>query len=265
MEFLKTMEDGGYGMTISDSLTLEDILKDLDVDKLKFADQVFNQITTVSFGDISVSDFVIPGFTKNQTLNMNIPTVQIGDIVPTVNMNQDFTVSFSDYALDDAKLDIDNLNLNTGKSNLLADVSPFNTYLGNNPVALPFDLGQDSIDIGNLSVTINYSIDVPEGITNIHQIDLEGGVLEIELALGNVSESMSYANFTPNITINPTNLFAFSPILQQGMITFSNADSLHKYNDGGEYTVIKTYPIAAFHNLPPAGNGLINIDRKSVV
>ena len=101
LEFLKTMEDGGYGMTISDSLTIDDLLKDMDVDKLKFDDQTFSQITQVDFGDIDVSDFSIPGFTKNQESNMNIPSIEIGDIVPTVDLNTDFDISFSNEALND--------------------------------------------------------------------------------------------------------------------------------------------------------------------
>ena len=251
MDFLKTMEDGGYGMTISDSLSIEDILKDLDVDKLKFDDQVFSQLTSVSFGDIDVSDFVIPGFNKTENLDMNIPTVQIGDIVPAVSMDQNFTVNFSDYALDESKLTMQDLNLNTGKNDLLADVSPFVDYTTNiNPV-LPFTLPQP-IDIGNLSVTINYEIDVPEGVTNIYQIDLDaGGQLEIELALGGVSDAMNTATFTPNITIDPTNLFKFSPFapLTNGNIVFSSSDALTNINS---HSTIKTLDIDAFHNLPGA-------------
>ncbi|MEA4986395.1 hypothetical protein SDC9_41256 [bioreactor metagenome] len=260
MEFLKTMEDGGYGMTISDSLSIEDILKDLDTNKLKFDDQVFNQTTSVSFGDIDVSDFVIPGFNKTENLDMNIPTMQLGDIVPAVNMDQNFTVNFSNYALDESKLVLQDQPLNTGKPNLLADVSPFVDYTTNiNPV-LPFSLPQP-IDIGNLSVTINYQIDVPEGITTIHQIDLDaGGQLEIELALGGVSDAMNTGTFTPNITIDPTNLFKFSPLapLTNGNIVFSNADALNDFNS---HSTIKTLDIDAFHNLPDAVNKLIDISK----
>lgn len=262
MDFLKTMEDGGYGFTMSDSLSIDDILKDLDVDKLKFADQVFNQSTNVSFGDISVEDFVIPGFTTKDTMGMNIPAVELGNIVPAVNMNKDFTVSFSDYALDQSKLVVQDLNLNTGKNDFLADVSPFSSYSGTNPVAVPFDLGSDSIDIGNLSVTVNYSIDVPEGITNIYQIDLEaGGQMEIELALGGVSAALSTGTFTPNITIDPTNLFKFSPLAPvspDGNIRFTNADQLNDFNT---HSVIKNFDIDAFQNLPSASNKLIDISK----
>ncbi len=260
--FLETMEDGGYGLTISDSLTLEDILKDLDVDKLKFADQVFNQSTTVSFGDISVSDFVIPGFTKNQTLNMNIPTVEIGDIVPAVNLNQDFTVNFSDFALDESKLVIDDLNLNTGKNDFLADVSPFSAYTTNINPEFTFTL-TDPIDIGNLSVTINYQIEVPEGITNIYEITLDqitAAKLEIELALGGVADALNTGTFTPNITIDPTNLFKFSPLapLTGGNIVFNNSDQLNDFNT---HSTVKTLNIDAFHNLPGASNKLIDISK----
>lgn len=265
MEFLKTMEDGGYGFTMSDSLTIDDILKDLDVDKLKFADQVFNQSTSVNFGDINVEDFVIPGFTTKDTMGMNIPAVELGNIVPAVNMNKDFTVSFSDYALDQSKLIVQDLDLNTGKNDFLANVSPFSSYSGTNPVAVPFDLGNDSIDIGNLSVTVNYSIDVPEGITNIYQIDLEaGGQLEIELALGGVSSAMSTGTFTPNITIDPTNLFKFSPLAPvgaDGKIHFTSADQLNDFNTPVAHSVIKKYDIDAFQNLPSATNKLIDISK----
>jgi len=145
MDFLKTMEDGGYGFTMSDSLTLDDILKDLDVDKLKFADQVFNQSTSVSFGDISVDDFVIPGFSTKDTMDMNIPAVELGDITPAVNMNKDFTVNFSDYALDESKLVVDDIIQKTGKDNLIADL--FSAYNVNVNPEFNFSTPQP-IDIG---------------------------------------------------------------------------------------------------------------------
>ena len=41
LEFLRTMEDGGYGISISDSMTLDDLLRDVDINKLKFNDKTF--------------------------------------------------------------------------------------------------------------------------------------------------------------------------------------------------------------------------------
>ena len=59
LEFLRTMEDGGYGISISDSMTLDDLLRDVDVSKLKFDDKTFSQVTQIDFGDIDISDFTI--------------------------------------------------------------------------------------------------------------------------------------------------------------------------------------------------------------
>lgn len=262
--FLKTLGDGGYGMTISDSMSIEDLLKDLDVSKLKFDDQVFAQNTKVDFGDIDVSEFVIPGFTQTENLDMNIPSMELGDVVPSVDINKDYTVSFSDYALDETKLNLDDIDKNTNKDNLLADVSPFNTYDTNINPAFSFTLPQP-IDIGKLSATINYSIDVPDGITSIYQIDLEaGGQLEVELVLGDASNALVSGMFTPDISIDPTDLFKFSPLapLQNGKIVFGNDNKLTNFNS---YTTSKTIDIEAFHNLPDAVNNLISISNDVIV
>lgn len=262
--FLKTLGDGGYGMTISDSMSIEDLLKDLDVSKLKFDDQVFAQNTKVDFGDIDVSEFVIPGFTQTENLDMNIPSMELGDVVPSVDINKDFTVSFSDYALDETKLNLDDIDKNTNKDNLLADVSPFNTYDTNINPAFSFTLPQP-IDIGKLSATINYSIDVPDGITSIYQIDLEaGGQLEVKLVLGDASNALVSGIFTPDISIDPTDLFKFSPLapLQNGKIVFGNDNKLTNFNS---YTTSKTIDIEAFHNLHDAVNNLISISNDVIV
>ncbi len=262
MDFLKMMEDGGYGFTMSDSLSIEDILKDLDVDKLKFDDQVFNQSTSVSFGDISVDDFVIPGFTTKDTMGMNIPAVELGDITPSVDMNKDFTVSFSDYALDESKLVMDDIIQNTGKADLIAGL--FNAYNVNiNP---EFDFSTpEPIDIGNLSVSINYSIDVPEGVTNIYQIDLDAGAeLEITMQLDSVFEGLSVGVFTPNITLDPTNLFKFSPLtpLDNGNVVFDADNELNNFNT---HSSTKTYTIDALYNLPSALNKKIDVSKLVTV
>lgn len=262
MEFLKTMEDGGYGFTMSDSLTIDDILKDLDVDKLKFADQVFNQSTNVSFGDISVEDFVIPGFSTKDTMDMNIPAVELGNITPAVNMNKNFTVGFSDYALDQTTLNVADIVQKTGKDNLIADL--FSAYTVNVNPQFEFSTPQP-IDIGNLSVSINYSIDVPEGVTNIYQIDLDAGAqLEITMQLDSVNEGLSVGEFTPNISLDPTNLFKFNIFtpLSNGLVVFDSNNKLDNFNS---HSSTKTYNIDALYNLPAALNKKIDVSKLVTV
>lgn len=107
LEFLRTMEDGGYGISISDSMTLDDLLRDVDVSKLKFDDKTFSQVTQIDFGDIDISDFTIPNFSKTQEANMNMPSIEVGNIVPTIVLNTDFSIGFSDYALSGPELEFD--------------------------------------------------------------------------------------------------------------------------------------------------------------
>ncbi|MEA4981933.1 MAG: DUF4621 domain-containing protein [Paludibacter sp.] len=262
MDFLKTMEDGGYGFTMSDSLSIDDILKDLDVDKLKFADQVFNQSTNVSFGDISVEDFVIPGFSTKDTMDMNIPAVELGNITPAVNMNKNFTVGFSDYALDETTLNVADIVQKTGKDNLIADL--FSAYTVNVNPQFNFSTPQP-IDVGNLSVSINYSIDVPEGVTNIYQIDLDAGAqLEITMQLDSVSEGLSVGEFTPNISLDPTNLFKFNIFtpLNNGLVVFDSNNKLDNFNS---HSSTKTYNIDALYNLPAALNKKIDVSKLVTV
>lgn len=262
MDFLKTMEDGGYGFTMSDSLSIDDILKDLDVDKLKFADQVFEQSTNVSFGDINVQDFVIPGFSTKDTMDMNIPAVELGNITPAVNMNKNFTVGFSDYALDPASLNVEDIVQKTGKDNLIADL--FSAYTVNVNPQFNFSTPQP-IDVGNLSVSINYSIDVPDGVTNIYQIDLEGGAqLEITMQLDSVNEGLSVGEFTPNISLDPTNLFKFNIFtpLNNGLVVFDSNNKLDNFNS---HSSTKTYNIDALYNLPAALNKKIDVSKLVTV
>ena len=260
LEFLKTMEDGGYSINISDSVTLDDLLRDVDVSKLKFDDKTFSQITKIDFGDIDISDFSIPDFNKTQVTDMNIPLIEIGNIVPTVDLNTNFNIGFSDYALNANELELDAIDRQSNKDNLLANSYPFNTFPGemDNPTSVSFDLPDIPLD-GIPAVTINYEIDVPDGVVNIHQIDLEaGGTLEIKVELGDVQQSIQGGIFTPNITVDPSDLFVFDPFapLTGGKIVFTE-----ELNDFNLFTSTKTLTVDAFHNLPTAVNGLINLSK----
>lgn len=257
-DFLKTLEDGGYGFTMSDSITVDDLLASLDVDKLKFDDQIFSQTASLIFGDIDIGDFKIPGFTKKDTIDMNIPTVELGNIAPEINLNKSFEVDFSDFALDNNKLNLSDIEVKTVSNNLLANL--FSGYTDPLNPQFDFSTSSDPIDIGNLSVSINYSIEVPDGVTNIHQIDLEaGGVLEISLSLDSVNDGLLAGTFTPDIEINPSDLFVFNPLtpLSNGVVTFDNNNAL----TFPEYSSSKSYTIDSFHNLPAAVNNLIEISN----
>lgn len=270
LDFLKTMEDGGYGFSITDSLSVEDLLSSLDASKLKFEDQIFSQSSKISFGNIDIGDFKIPGFSKRDTLAMNIPTVDLGDIVPSVDLNTDFTVSFSDFALDPSTLQLADFFKNTGQDGLLANllaandvpVHPAFNFETTEPIKIEDEQGND------LEVTVEYKIDVPEGITNIYQIDLQAGaVLEITIQLENAEQSLEAGDFTPHITIDPGNLFLFDETILTmpgGKIVFGEPDKLTGIINPA-YSRTKTYRIKSFHNLPSAIDEIIDISELVVI
>ena len=266
LEFLKTMENGGYGFTMSDSIPpMEDLLKNLDKSKLSFADQVFNQSTSLNFGDLDIGDFKIPGIVMKDTMSMNIPKVEIGDISPTVNIQKDFEINVKDYAPDETKLTIANIDKESREDSVIAHiVDPNNIYQGGNIIPLPFKTDVPR-SFGNLSTALNQSIDVPEGIVNIYQIDLEAGAtLEISLELTDAALSLEdQSEIIPNLTIDPTNLFYFGlQDIANHPIQFDNTNKLTKFNS---YKATKSIPIQALKNLPAAVNGKINLNNTVTV
>lgn len=266
MEFLEIMEDGGYGLKLSDSLYVNDLLKDLDKSKLKFDDYIFTESASISFGDINVGDFKIPGFNKKDSLDLNIPKVDIGDIAPAVSMDKQFTVEFSNYALNQDQLNIPDFTQNSTQENLLSSIIPVDVAIHPD---LPFS-STTPMEIkdanGNpLKVKVNYTIDVPGGVTNIYQIDLESGAsLDISLELVDAAASIAYGTFTPAISIDPTNLFKFGPLtpLTNGKMVFDASNALTSDN---LYKSTKSYTLTALHNLPAALNNTIAIEREITI
>lgn len=264
LDFLEIMEDGGYGLRLSDSLYVDNLLKDLDKSKLKFDDFMFSNATTISFGDMSLHDVKIPGFTKKDTLGMNIPKIDLGDIAPAINMNKQFSVGFSKYSPD--KLDIADFSNITRQEDFMAGQIPVNQEI--HP-AFEFTSTEPITVIDNngnpLKLQINYSIDVPGGIKNIHRIDLEAGAnLDISIELDGAQTSLSAGNFVPSLTIDPSNLFRFSPLtpLTDGKIRFDSSNPLTNFNS---YKSSKAYTITAFENLPLAVNDKLEVEKDILV
>jgi len=102
-------------------------------------------------------------------------------------------------------------------------------------------------------------------VTNIYQIDLDAGAeLEITMQLDSVFEGLSVGVFTPNITLDPTNLFKFSPLtpLDGGFVVFNNSNELNNFNT---HSSTKTYTIDALYNLPSALNTKIDVSKLVTV
>lgn len=270
LSFLEVMEDGGYGLKIADSLYVSDLLKDLDKSKLKFEDYLFTENTSISFGDISLEAFKINGFSKRDSMDLNIPEMEIGDIAPTVAIAQQFSVGLSDFALTSEMENIADLNNNVSNSDIFVNVYPLNevtepTVHPEGDFSTPEPLVLMDQQGNPLQVKVNYSIKVPDGVKNIYEIELEPGAsLEITMEVKGAADALKQGKFTPNISIDPTNLFKFSPfpVRPNDKITFQEEDALTNFNS---YKKVKSYPITSLHNLPLAINNAIDIEKLITV
>lgn len=247
MEFLKTLEDGGYGITITDSMTIEDLLKELETENLKFPVREFSNTTLVNFGEMNLGDFIIDGFSITDSSSLNAPSLDVEDLSATINLDTIIGFQLTEYQLEEAQLKLDDIKDSTSNNSFLNDISAFGIYLAGLNPEFPFD---ETTNLTPLTVQIEFDIDVPEGITKVHEIDLEAGAkLEIEIALKGVEEAMGEAVFTPDIEINPSDLFEFNEALENGKIKFGNAQKLGEDNS---YHSSRVYTINKLLNLPEA-------------
>lgn len=265
IDFLEIMADGGFGFKMSDSILIEDVLSGIDKSKLKFDDYLFSEKTTINFGGINLDEYKIDGFNRQTTLSLSMPDVKLDNIAPSVNMNSEFKVGFADYALSNEMMTIDDFTQNTTKDNFIADHIPVSTP--SHP-EVPFEI-TDPLSITEspgtpLKVNVNYAIEVPEGIKNIHEIELESGELNISIELRGATSTLKEGVFTPSLTIDPSNLFKFGPFpaLQNGKIVFDATNPLNNFNG---YKSEQTYTVTSLQNLPSAINNQISILKEVLI
>ena len=241
IDLLKTMEDGGYAITMKGSLEPE--IQPIDQSKLKIDDQVKSISTPIDFGDINLDKFKIPGIKVDKEVNMGLSTYSLGAFaIPSISVNSNSSVGMSGYALTAPA--IDDMNVAVNQSNLLTGITlPTDPNPGGDPVELPIiDPAPVKIEANN---NINYSVAVPEGVTNIGNIELkDGAVFEVTIELGGAKDVLSSGTLIPDFAIDPMDLFVFKNPPAGNKILFSNGDSLTKANG---YKVTKTLPISTLN------------------
>jgi len=253
---LKTMEDGGYGITRKDSID-----KSFKVEPASIDDKTFSQSKTVSFGDISLENFKIPGVSVNSDISLSLSSISLGNFaIPAISKNESFSAGMSGYALTNPT--ISDLVVNGGKDNIFSGIS-LPPDPGVNP---PIELIIDDPEPVSFSSTNNvtYNIDVPDGVTGINRIDLATNpnakfIVSIELA--GASNILTAGTITPNITLNPSDLFIFDNPPTGNIISFGSSDVLNASNG---YKQTKTYNINAFNITDSPSGGKLNI-AKSIV
>lgn len=254
IDILLISEDGSYGINMKDSLSVE--IPDIDKQTLQLEEQDFRpEPIFISFGDISLEDFSIPGIHQESTMNLNISEISLEDFaIPSIDKTDTYGSGMKDYALDPASLnvDIDPVEVLTptllkeGSLSVPANIDP--------PIEVPLLLPNDTLDISNES-EMSFSFDVPDGVSHIDRVELKQipkpAVFKIELKLlGAVTANdniFTQGSILPNILIDPTDLFVFNestPLNAQGRIEFGFDQQM---NNANAFTTAKEMYIDAFN------------------
>lgn len=255
VEMLKTMEDGGYGLSMKDSIDVE--VPKIDQDALQIDKKTFTKTQTVNFGDINLADFSIPGVKVSNEVNLSLSAIKIDNFsVPAISETKDFKAGMSDYALENPT--IGNMQVNTGQNDLLNGITLPDGSGISPAIPLPVPETSRTFDASN---NLTYSIDVPDGVSGINLIDLADNpkaVFKVSIELAGASGVLAAGQIVPNISISPSDLFVFSQPLTGGVITFGEADSLTVNNN---FTKTKTLYIDAFNITETPSNGKLNISK----
>jgi len=255
VEMLKTMEDGGYGLSMNDSIDVD--VPEINQDALQIDKKTFTKTQTVNFGDINLENFSIPGVKVSNEVNLSLSAIKIDNFnVPAISETKEFKAGMSDYALENPT--IDNMQVNTGQNDLLNGITLPNGSGISPPIPLPVPGTSRNFDASN---NLAYSIDVPDGVSGINQIDLADNpkaVFKVSIELAGASDALAAGQIVPNINISPSDLFVFSQPLTGGVITFGEADSLTVNNN---FKKTKTLYIDAFNITETPSNGKLNISK----
>ena len=254
IDMISVGEDGGYGINMSDSISVE--IPGIDKSALKFDDKYFRpDPISISFGDISLEDFSIPGIEQTSNLSLNMSEISMEDFeLPDIDKTDSYGSGMKDYALDPEALAVNIDPVQAITPSLLKD-----GYLAviptiDPPIEVPLLMPNDTISISTQS-DIDFSFDVPDGVSNIDTVDLkkspEKAVFKIELKLdGAVTETdtvFTRGSIIPNISIDPTQLFVFNPgtpLNGVGKIVFGAEQTLSNEN---AFRAEKTMYIDAFN------------------
>lgn len=256
ISMLETMEDGGYAITMKDSMEPE--IPVIDQSVLKIDDQIQSINTPVDFGDISLDAFSIPGIVKESNVNLGLSTYSLGNFtIPSISSNTTTKAGMSGYALSTPS--IGDMVVNANQMDMLSGISlPPDPGGGGAPVELQIT-DPDPVNI-HTNTNIDYTVNVPDGVTDIQNVELENGaVFEVTIELSGASSTLSSGSLIPNFTINPADLFVFTNPPAGGTISFSNGDSLTKANG---YKITKTLPISKLNISGNPVNGKLQLTKN---
>ncbi len=253
-ELIKEMANGGYGISMKDSLSQD--FSELIPKNFNISDQTFSINETISFGNISVDDFKIPAMSVDTAISLSSNAISMDNFsVPSVTKSESFSAGMSDYKF--TKPTLNDILVSGGKEDVMSDVK-LPPDPGISGIELP--LSDTTLPTFNSVNNINYNISVPDGVTGINRIELEDNtplpVLVITIELPGAGSTFSKGSIIPDISITPADLFIFKTAPVGGVIKFDSNTPLNKANS---FKQSKSYTIDAFNIKSDPIGGILNI------
>lgn len=254
IDMLKSMEDGGYSLSIDSSITVE--LDSIPQSQLRVPDRVDSINKPVDFGDITLDKFKIPGVSKSANVNLGLGSYSLGNFsIPSISSSTTASAGMSGYGL--KSLTVKDMEVNANHMNLLSGIT-LPPDPGGAAVELPI-AEQAPVSV-NTNTDINYSVSVPDGVTDISDVELKSGaVFEVTIELSGASSTLTAGAIVPDFTIDPKDLFTFTSKPAGTKIVFANADSLTKANG---YKMTKTLPISKINISGDPEEGELQISKN---
>jgi hypothetical protein len=236
ISMLKTMENGGYGISIDSSM-------DVAVPEItapKIDSQIIEKTIPIDFGDINLENFKIDGIDEEKDVSMGLDAYSLGKFeIPPISVDRTTDAGIAKYTLGTPRILDQTAYAN--RENLLSNISVPPTPGAGQLVDIP---DPDPVAV-NTTGKIDYSVSVPSGVSDISDIVVEdGAVFEISIELSGATQVLSAGRVVPSFTIDPKDLFVFATPPANGKIVFSAADSMTALN---EYKVFKRLDIAGLN------------------
>lgn len=234
LSMLKTMEDGGYAITIKDSI--EPTIETIDQSKLKIEDQHIPISTPIDFGDINLENFKIDGIRVEKDVNLSFGSHTIGAFPVDFSGGITQGAGINGFSLTNTAINIDPVP--TAQNDLFASIpDPPSGQSGSVPVS------DQSINI-NASGSISSAVSVPGSVTSIRDVKMQSGEMSVTIELAGASNALTSGILVPAFTINPNGLIVFENSTNGNVMTFGETDQLNASNN---YKVTKAATIESLN------------------
>ncbi len=267
-----TTGDYRFEMRDSFSYVLDSAAKaEMGLSSIALDDYSYTQDLEVEGINAADTKLTIEGMSMQQVIDLGIGEINLDEL--SLNNKEakgaDFDLDFSSYQLSDEqrRIDIPDINISQGRIFGDAQLPEALTILADNlpHEEIPLKLPSNVISVDTRE-EFSSSVNLPAGLSNIGDIELQGGehpaTLGITLQVENASSLLTSGRIIPSLEIYPSSIFGFAAAadIQDGTIRFTSADVMDKNND---FSIQKKFVISSLNIGGDPVDGVLAINDKA--